>query len=308
MRLTKDTYVHVYYMDYYIFNYFVDDSLLDSSESDDEIVPTPNGHKYYVPDVPVEEKPNEGDVFDNFDEAYNMYLEYAQKARFSIRKSTTKRKNGDITHKYILCNKAGKPRKKVVKDTLAEKQQNDSSQMEGDKKNRENRNSNFIVTDCMACVRFKKIHGTTAYKLYDFTENHNHPMLDENNMDLLTAKRKLDFSDKMFIHRASLSNIGPTKAHRLRVAFMGGYHKVRGKPSDWKNFRRSINRYIGPRDAQMLVNKMNERKKHVPNFSFEYHCVNDVLSRMFWADETMKCNYYAFGDVVSFDATYRTNR
>ena len=87
MRLTKDTYVHVYYMDYYIFNYFVDDSHLDSSESDDEIVPTPNGHKYYVPDVPVEEKPNEGDVFDNFDEAYNMYLEYAQKARFSIRQT-----------------------------------------------------------------------------------------------------------------------------------------------------------------------------------------------------------------------------
>nr|GEU82901.1 protein FAR1-related sequence 5-like [Tanacetum cinerariifolium] len=76
-----------------------------------------------------------------------MYLEYSQKARFSIRKSTTKRKN------------------------------------------------------------------------------------DENNLDNLRVRRKLDFSDKVFIHRASLSNIGPTKAHRLRVTFMGGYHKDPGKNS-----------------------------------------------------------------------------
>ncbi|GKA18306.1 FAR1-related sequence 5-like protein, partial [Tanacetum coccineum] len=276
------------------------------SESDNECRrPTPNGRKYWIPDVPVEEKPTEGDVFDNFDEAYNMYLEYSQKARFSIRKSTTKRKNGNITHKYILCSKAGKPRKTIVKDTLVQDNQKEVDQNEGAKKSRKNRYSSFTVTDCKAAVRFKAIHGTKCYKLYDFVENHNHPLVDENNLDNLKARRKLDFSDKVFIHRASLSNIGPTKAHRLRVAFMGGYHKVRGKAIDWKNFRRSLNKYIGPRDAQMLVDKLNDRKKHVPNFSFEYKTVNDELSRMFWADETMKCNYIAFGDVVSFDATYK---
>nr|GEZ77333.1 hypothetical protein [Tanacetum cinerariifolium] len=145
-----------------------DSSRDDDSESDNECRrPTPKGHKYWFLDVLVEEKPTEGDVFDNFDKAYNMYLEYAEKARFSIRKSTTKRKK------------------------------------------------------------------------------------DENNMDTLRVRRKLDFSDKVFIHRASFSNIGPTRARRLRVAFMGGYHKVCGKPIDWKNFRRSLNKYIGPRDAQM---------------------------------------------------------
>ncbi|GJU02601.1 FAR1-related sequence 5-like protein [Tanacetum coccineum] len=141
-----------------IISEFIHSSRDEDSESDNECRrPTPNGHKYWFPDVPVEEKPTEGDVFDNFDEAYNMYLEYAEKARFSIRKSTTKRKKG-------------------------------------------------------------------------------------------------------------------------------------------------------LRDAQMMVDKMNDRKKHVPNLSFEYKTVNDELSRMFWADETLKCNYIAFGDVVSFDATYRTNR
>ncbi|GJV89733.1 FAR1-related sequence 5-like protein, partial [Tanacetum coccineum] len=163
---------------------------------------------------------------------------------------------------FTFESKAGKPRKTIVKDTLVQDNQKEVDQNEGAKKSQKNRYSSFTVTDCKAAVRFKAIHGTNCYKLYDFVENHNHPLIDENNLDNLRARRKLDFSDKVFIHRASLSNIGPTKAHRLRVAFMGGYHKA----------------------------------------------VNDELSRMFWADETMKCNYIAFGDVVSFDATYRTNR
>nr|GEY18628.1 protein FAR1-related sequence 5-like [Tanacetum cinerariifolium] len=75
-----------------------------------------------------QEKPTEGDVFDNFDEAYNMYLEYAEKARFSIRKFTTKRKKGEITHKYILCSKVGKPKKTMVKDTLVQDNQNEVNQ------------------------------------------------------------------------------------------------------------------------------------------------------------------------------------
>ena len=59
----------------------------------------------------------------------------------------------------------------------------------------------------------------------------------------------------------------------------------------------------------MLVDKMINRKQHVPDFSFEYHTLpsNELVS-LFWADETMKCNYVAFGDVVSFDATFKTNR
>ncbi|GJU96223.1 hypothetical protein Tco_1320979 [Tanacetum coccineum] len=41
------------------------------SESDNECQhPTPNEHMYWIPDIPVEEKPTKGDVFDNFDEAY----------------------------------------------------------------------------------------------------------------------------------------------------------------------------------------------------------------------------------------------
>ena len=175
-------------------------------------------------------------------------------------------------------------------------------------KKKRKRRSSTTLTDCKARISLKVIRGTNCYELLDFVENHNHPLIDPSNMDLSRARRKLQYGDYMFIHRASLSNIGPQKAHRLRVALLGGFDKVRGMPVDWSNFRHGMNMFIGERDAQMLVDKMTKRQQHVPEFSFYHHTVEKKLCRMFWADETMKCNYVAFGDVVAFDATFDTNK
>nr|GEW95989.1 hypothetical protein [Tanacetum cinerariifolium] len=58
-----------------------------------------------------------------------------------------------------------------------------------------------------------------------------------------------------------------TRAHRLKAALVGGYDKVRGTSTDYCNFKRCVNSFIGYRDAQMLVDKMCKRKygyKFVP--------------------------------------------
>nr|GFA83646.1 protein FAR1-related sequence 5-like [Tanacetum cinerariifolium] len=44
-------------------------------------------------------------------------------------------------------------------------------------------------------------------------------------------------------------NTGPTRAHRLKVALVGGYDKVRGTSTDYCNFKRCVNSFIGDRDA-----------------------------------------------------------
>ncbi|KAI3496328.1 hypothetical protein L1887_38685 [Cichorium endivia] len=53
---------------------------------------------------------------------------------------------------------------------------------------------------------------------------------------------------------------------------------------------------------------MNDRRDHYPNYSFEFTRDGNVLSAMFWADEREKAYYNEFGDVISFDATFRTNK
>ncbi|GJV84839.1 FAR1-related sequence 5-like protein [Tanacetum coccineum] len=262
--------------------------------------------KHPVPYLPEDEKkPEIGDIFDTFDVGYDMYKAYAEKGRFNVRKSGQKTYKGKVTHKYVLCNRAGKVRDKFDKNALKEC---DNENEKKDGKRKRKRKTKSSVTNCPAKIGLKAIRGTGSWKIFDFVENHNHLLLNENNMDLSRVRRQLHFGDYIFIHRASLSNIGPTIAHRLKVALIGGYDKVRGTPWDYRNFKRDVNLFIGDRDAQMIVDKMINRQLHVSKFSFEYHVFHDELVSMFWADETMKCNYAVFGDVVSLDATFRTNK
>ncbi|GJR84535.1 zinc finger, SWIM-type containing protein [Tanacetum coccineum] len=93
-----------------------------------------------------------------------------------------------------------------------------------------------------------------------------------------------------------------------RYRITGGTQYVHGTSDDFKNHIRDVNAFIGESDAQMLINKMENRKKFVPNFMFYYLVENSELVAMFWADEVAKCNYKEFGDIISFDATFRTNK
>nr|GEX82208.1 hypothetical protein [Tanacetum cinerariifolium] len=161
----------------------IDVSDNESYRYDPDFAPTPNGTPYWRPDLPEDEKPKLGDIFDTFDDGYNMYKVYYEKCR------------------------AGKVRSKFDINTLKEA---DADDEEKD---------------------------------------------------------------------------GPTLAHRLKVALMGGYDKVRGTPGDYKNFKRAVNLFIGDRDAQMIVDKMINRQLHVLEFSFEHHVLHDELGTLLF-DET----------------------
>nr|GEZ57181.1 hypothetical protein [Tanacetum cinerariifolium] len=93
-------------------------------------------------------------------------------------------------------------------------------------------------------------------------------------------ERQLTYLEKVFIVKAASVNIGATRAHHLLT---------------------------GESDAQTLIYKMENRKKHVSDFLFDYLVENAELSDIFWANEVSKYNYREFGDVVSFDATFKTN-
>nr|KAJ0225727.1 hypothetical protein LSAT_V11C100031950 [Lactuca sativa] len=174
---------------------------------------------------------------------------------------------------------------------------------------RNKRNSNFKITDCKALIKFERLHmQTNACKIYEFEENHNHPLETKEERRYSKRARRLSYKDKEFIVRSSTSNIGATKAHKLQASLQGGYENVGPEAIDYKNFRRKMGNIIGDKDAQLVVDKMNMRKDELHNYTFEYKCVDSVLNAMFWADETDKLYYKEFGDVISFDATFRTNK
>ncbi|XP_052622664.1 protein FAR1-RELATED SEQUENCE 5-like [Lactuca sativa] len=251
------------------------------------------GEHVYKPDVPVQLIPFKGLVFKSLKLAIKMYYEYAEIGGFDVRLSTQSRfDNKIIKKKHVICNRAGKQKKKSC-DTL------------GTSGVRRKRNSNSRAIGCQAKIIFESVYGTPDYKVFQFDELHNHPL--EKRSDLKKA-RQMSYSEKEFIVRASTSKIGPTMAHKLRSSLRGGYEFVKPKVVDYKNLRRDINMVIGYKDAQMIVNTMNDRRAHYPNYSFEFNCQDDVLDCMFWAEEMEKAYYVEFGDVISFDVTFRTNK
>ncbi|GJY65016.1 FAR1-related sequence 5-like protein [Tanacetum coccineum] len=129
-----------------------------------------------------------------------------------------------------------------------------------------------------------------------------------NNSSQQNNKGKMNQSEKIFVVKAATNKIGATRAHNLYCSMKGGYEYVHGTSDDFKNHQRDVNQFIGESDAQMLINKMENRKNYVSNFTFQYKVDNSELVAMFWADEVAKCNYKEFGDVVSFDATFNSNK
>ncbi|GJY43344.1 FAR1-related sequence 5-like protein [Tanacetum coccineum] len=87
-------------------------------------------------------------------------------------------------------------------------------------------------------------------------------------------------AEKMFVVKAATNKIRATRAHNLLSSMKGGYEYVHGMTNDFKNHQRDVNVFIE----------------------------NSELVAMFWADEVAKYNYKEFGDIVSFDATFNSNK
>ncbi|KAL6579405.1 hypothetical protein OROMI_009621 [Orobanche minor] len=96
---------------------------------------------------------------------------------------------------------------------------------------------------------------------------------------------------------------------KLFKEIVGGYSNVGCTRVDFKTYARDLRAYVNGVDAQLMLDKLFQKREFCSAFTFDY-CVddNDKLTRLFWADPLARKNYFSFGEVVSFDATYSTNR
>ena len=245
----------------------------------------------------VEERfmPKKDVLYSSLPIAVKMYDDYADQAGFDTRLYTISRaaRDNSIQIRYVVCNRNGKIPNKS-KNTLR------GSQKE--------RNSSFKRTDCKALIKFERVGKSSQFKIREFKEWHNHPLDTAEERKNSKRARKLSNADKYLILKGSQAKLGATKSHKLKTILEGGYENMGPEVSDYKNFKRKIGNIIGDRDAQLVVNKMLDRENELPNYTFEFDVVDSELTCMFWADETDKVYYKQFGDVISFDATFRTNK
>lgn len=121
--------------------------------------------------------------------------------------------------------------------------------------------------------------------------------------------RVMQASHQHFVANCAKANIGPVKSYRLFKEMVGGYGNIGATIVDFKNFKRDLQAYIAGGDAQLMIEKFFYKQETNPGYFFEYDVDKfGQLSKLFWADPISQNNFSVFGDILSFNATYRTNR
>ncbi|XP_022027438.1 protein FAR1-RELATED SEQUENCE 5-like [Helianthus annuus] len=265
---------------------------------------SPNSRRRtFIPDVDDSIKPQMHMMFDSLENAFLFYQRYAKAGGFTARKGTQYEPQKGVTHnKYFLCSKEGTKPFKAIYSTQEVGSSNDNS------KTKITHRVPSIRTGCEACIRVK-LTPDNLYEVYYFEESHNHSFVAEDDRYLLPENRGINYVQEEAVNALSAINVGPVRAFNIMRTLYGGFYKVGATKVDFKNFKRDLNRYIAEYDADMVIKRLRRKKEFMLNFSMEYLTTDDgILRALFWADGDTKRNFHMFGDVVSFDATYRRNK
>ncbi|KAL9666590.1 hypothetical protein QQ045_000925 [Rhodiola kirilowii] len=253
-----------------------------------------SGKNYWIPKCPVEIKPVVGMLFPDLDQAILFYKEYARIAGFVVRLATSNMSDGVVTRKYLVCQREGFREKCKKVDTT--------------KSDHTTRSRRETRCGCEARLLVNITDGG-RYHVYSFEESHNHYLKSDIGKQFLSSHRAMSLVDKKLIMECGKVRIGASKAYHIRKELCGGFMNVRATATDYKNFKRDLKFHIGLNDAQMVVDRLSDKKKTCHGYSFEYFSDGEgTLSRLFWSDGISKRDNNIFGDVVSFDATYRMNK
>ncbi|KAK1387727.1 hypothetical protein POM88_015905 [Heracleum sosnowskyi] len=247
----------------------------DNEEVESGCMVTPGGHKYYVL-ISLEDnlKPFICKSFQSLEFCIAFYSEYELLSGFTVRRSAEKTHSDEGSK-----SKVGKRRR-----TMSER------------------------CGCEAKLVLKYSPGN-IYFVYNFIEAHNHPLVPEDSRHFLKGSRKMSTCSMNFVFDASKVNIGTMKSFRMMKELLKGYENVGATSREFRNFDRDLKVFVGVANAQMIIEKFKVKQETYPCFFYDVdvdHVGN--LTKLFWADSTARRNYDLYGDAVSFDPTFNTNK
>ncbi|XP_020975868.1 protein FAR-RED IMPAIRED RESPONSE 1-like [Arachis ipaensis] len=106
------------------------------------------------------------------------------------------------------------------------------------------------------------------------------------------------------------ANIRPSKTFQSFVVAAGGHRELNFIEKDVRNYiTREVRNVLEQEDAKEFGKYLLRMKEKNQNFFFELELKDDQSIKLaFWADARSRAACEYFGDVISFDTTYNTNR
>ncbi|XP_062147753.1 uncharacterized protein LOC133856714 [Alnus glutinosa] len=125
-----------------------------------------------------------------------------------------------------------------------------------------------------------------------------------------TCHKKLDARVKRRLEVMDKAGVRPSKNYKAFAIEAGGYKNLSFGEKDCRNYINKVrNELLGEGDAEaflkylMRMQEKNDRFFYVIDLDEESR-----LKNVFWADARSRAAYESFGDVITFDTTYLTNK
>jgi hypothetical protein len=223
--------------------------------------------------------------------AYDLYCEYAHACGFSVRKGKQYYVQGtkNIKAKVFCCSKQGTKQFEIEGQCSYERPE--------------------TRTSCKAMVQFE-VTTDGMWKVKKLENDHNHELAKPHEMHLLRSARRITQAQGDTLESLVGTGIKTSQAFYYLSNEGGGVGSIGFLKKDAYNeliIRR--NSIIEKGDAQTLVNHFKQKANTEKMFYWDVELDDEGrIHNFYWRDGRSQVDYDYFGDVVVFDATYRTNK
>ncbi|KAK6919217.1 MULE transposase domain [Dillenia turbinata] len=247
--------------------------------------------------------PYVGQIFKTDDDAFDYYCTFARKNGFSIRKArSTESQNMGIYRRDFVCYRSGfnQPRKKANVEHP--------------------RDRKSVRCGCDAKLYLTKeiVDGVIQWYVSQFSNVHNHELLEDDQVRLLPAYRKIQEADQeriLLLSKAGFPVNRIVKVLELEKGVQPGQLPFIEK--DVRNFVRTCKKTVQENDALLNEKRENDMLELLEacktmlerdaDFTYDYTAdENGKVENIGWSSGDSVRASNVFGDVVTFDTTYRS--
>jgi hypothetical protein len=233
-------------------------------------------------------EPKIGMQFETVDDLYEFYRSYAKRIGFPVRKRSSRRnEEGEVRTVMLSCSRQG---------THVNNSQNPFKPQASSR------------VGCTAHLTANNVYGRWVITVL---------VLQHDNHELSPSKSRFFRCNRIITpHVRNQININDQAGIRMNKNFSslvheaGGYENISCNEKDCRNLVEESRRLrLGKGDASAIMRYFSRMVAENSCFFFDVELDDeDHLKNLFWADGRSREAYKEFGEVVTFDTTYLTNK
>ncbi|KAL6623021.1 hypothetical protein ACP70R_032900 [Stipagrostis hirtigluma subsp. patula] len=247
-------------------------------QNQEYIFPTPE-------EVENSVEPYVGMTFDSLQEAHRYVNVHGLINGYAVHKGS----NYKQKRIQLQCNKSGK-------------------QKDIDTAQRKRRRNTIMKTNCKMTVTVKLIKD--RWEITSVQCDHNHPLVSTPSLTKFFINHKImSEEEKTFSKILQGARIPPRKIMAIFRELKGSFKQISWTTKNLDNLQQKEKRRSDNTDIENTLKYLNKFQMEHPGFYYTMKTDKDnTVQSIFWTDARSRMDYELYGDFVSFDTTFSTNR